>query len=197
MPDAIEVTASPGGMQCGTIMKSLRRLYIEGGTYFFTVVTHQRQAFLCDPPCRKALREAIRRVRDAYPFDSLAWVLLPDHVHTIWALPENDADYSTRWGLIKRYFSHQLRDVIDMRHLRTARQVSKRESGLWQHRFWEHAIRNEMDLRRHVEYIHNNPVKHGLVSSPDQWEWSTYRMYHEHGCNIEKMRLPDDFTGGE
>ncbi len=53
----------------------------------------------------------------------------------------------------------------------------KRERGVWQRRFWEHQIRDERDLQRHVDYIHYNPVKHGLVENVEDWPWSSYHRW--------------------
>ncbi|RJO73062.1 MAG: transposase [Myxococcales bacterium] len=158
-------------------MKTLRRLYVEGGTYAFTVIADRRREILTDPVCRTALREAVARVRERRPFEIVAWVLLPDHLHCIWTLPDGDYDFSTRWSLIKRSVSYQTKNILDTRSERTPSQTQKGESGLWQHRFWEHRIRNERDLAAHFDYIHFNPVKHGLVETPARWPWSTYHKY--------------------
>ena len=172
-------------------MKDLRRYYNVGGTYFFTVVTNRRRQLLCDSEVRWALRNAIHHVRTRYPFQIVAWVLLPDHLHCIWTLPDGDADYSTRWRLIKKNVSFQVRDKVDTRLVRTNSQIKKQESGLWQHRFWEHTIRDEKDLVRHFDYIHFNPIKHGLVDNLSRWEWSTYHKYVHMGY-YDDNRQPTD-----
>jgi putative transposase len=97
-------------------------------------------------------------------------VVLPDHLHAVWTLPEGDCDFSTRWSTIKRLFSWQIAGDEDLSPSRRG----KRERGIWQRRFWEHAIRDEADLRAHVDDVHFNPVKHGLVSHPRLWPYSTY-----------------------
>jgi putative transposase len=136
-----------------------RRLYKPGGQYFFTVVTHQRRPILVANIER--LRGAFRHVMTVRPFKMDAVVVLPDHLHCIWCLPENDQDFSTRWSIIKRYFS----TVIDKSNINPSLE-NKRERGVWQRRFWEHCLGDEDDWRRHMDYIHFNPVKHGYVSSP-------------------------------
>jgi len=174
-------------------MKNLRRLYIDGGTYFFTVVMQHRRPILCHAQMRKALRNAIQKVRIDRPFNIIAWVLLPDHLHTIWTLPENDSDYSTRWRLVKGSVSHHVKDILDVKKERTLNQIRKQESGLWQHRFWEHTIRDEADLEKHFDYIHFNPVKHGLVEIPSDWKWSTYHKYVKQGFyNNERQPFDRD-----
>jgi putative transposase len=141
-----------------------RRSKIEGGTYFFTLVTNNRRQFLCDPPNIILLRKAFRYVMDRHPFKIDAIVILPDHLHCIWTLPENDSNYSTRWRLIKSYFSHRC-DLQYRERINSSRQ-NKKEQALWQRRFWEHQIKNEQDFINHVDYIHYNPVKHRLANSP-------------------------------
>ncbi len=177
-------------------MKDLRRLYIESGTYFFTVVTNKQRDLLCKQEARLALRTAVNDVRSAHPFDIIAWVLLPDHLHCIWTLPSDDADFSIRWSLIKRSVSYQLKDTFDTRSDRTVKQVKRREAGFWQHRFWEHAIKDENDLIRHFDYVHFNPVKHGLVEKPSDWEWSTFHKYLRMGYyDAERMPADEDVAG--
>lgn len=154
-------------------MSQYVRSNIEGGTYFFTIVTHQRRSILVQPHHVTLLREIIRNVKKQYPFSIDAWVLLPDHMHCIWTLPEGDRDFSKRIGLIKAGFSKQASlDVATS----TSRQ-KHRESEIWQRRFWEHAIRDEQDFRQHMDYVHFNPVKHGLVKRVADWPYSTFHRY--------------------
>ncbi len=142
-----------------------RRFYQTGGTYFFTVVTDKRQKILTDETVRSALRQAVMTVRERYPFEIEAWVLMPDHLHTIWHLPENDAAYSERWRQIKRYSQYLI----------------GRECQLWQKRFWEHTIRDETDFIHHFNYLHFNPVKHGYVEQVSDWPFSTFHRYVKQG----------------
>ena len=113
------------------------------------------------------------------PFDSIAWVLLPDHLHTIWQLPEGDADYSGRWSLIKKTVTQKCPDWLSPPN-NLSRQA-RREGTLWQRRFWEHLIRDELDLERHIDYIHYNPVKHGYASRVADWPYSTFHRYVSQG----------------
>ncbi|MCR4287345.1 MAG: transposase [Deltaproteobacteria bacterium] len=161
-----------------------------GSTYFFTVVTYKRQPILCLADSIKALREAISEVKEERPFEVNAWVLLPDHLHCVWELPEGDLDYSVRWALIKKGFTKRMKGLVET-PLPNLSRIKHRESSVWQRRFWEHQIRDEADLRRHCDYIHYNPVKHGLVDSPKDWKHSTFHRYVEAGL------YPNDWGGGE
>ena len=143
-----------------------RRLYVEGGVYFFTLVTEKRRPILTDNI--DILRESFRHVMNNHPFSIEAMVVLPDHLHTIWKLPEKDSDFSTRWMLIKKRFSSYL-PKAPISNIK----ADRREKGIWQRRFWEHLIRDENDLTRHFDYIHYNPVKHGYVNKPIDWEYSS------------------------
>jgi putative transposase len=157
-------------------MPNYRRAWTSGGCFFFTVVTYRRRADLCDGAIRHALRDAIRRVRESRPFRIEAWVLLPDHLHCVWTLPEGDADFSIRWRLIKTLVTRQLRTTnsrVSVRSIRPKRQ----EGDLWQRRYWEHRIRDEADFNSHCDYIHYNPVKHGLCAAPLHWPYSTFHRF--------------------
>ena len=153
-----------------------RRAYVTGATYFFTVAIAERdKTLLVD--YHDILREAFRKVKVNQPFKIDAIVILPDHLHTIWTLPENDADFSTRWGLIKASFSRKL---IRNERISSSR-LNKGERGIWQRRFWEHLIRDERDFEQHVDYIHYNPVKHGYTSKPNKWPFSSIHQFIEKG----------------
>jgi putative transposase len=172
-------------------MPDYRRAYVPGGTYFFTVKTFERQPILTEEHCRTALRQAITEVRTMLPFESIAWVLLPDHLHTVWHLPEADADFSLRWSLIKQRVTRQCADGSSAAPIMRSRQ-KRREGAIWQRRFWEHLIRDDTDLERHVDYIHYNPVKHGYVARVTDWPYSTFHRYARRGV------YPADWaTGGE
>jgi putative transposase len=146
-----------------------RRFYKPGGWYFFTVVTHARKPILARPENITRLRQVFRHIKAKRPFVIEAIVVLPDHLHTVWRLPEGDADFSTRWRMIKRDFSIAMPGKTGSH----PRQV-RGEKNVWQRRFWEHAIRNETDWHRHIDYIHYNPVKHGYVTSPSAWPYSSF-----------------------
>jgi putative transposase len=162
-------------------MSNYRRANIKGASYFFTVVTERRQAILTNDDVRNALRNAILKVRESHPFNIDAWVLLPDHLHCIWTLPEGDADFSTRWRLIKREVTFSIGEKYFQENLQTERKKLKQQGTIWQNRFWEHLIKDENDFSTHMDYLHFNPVKHGLVEKVNQWPWSTFHRLVEQG----------------
>lgn len=153
-----------------------RRADTEGGTYFFTVNLAARNSDLLTQRIQD-LREVISIVKHAPPFIIEAMVVLPEHLHAIWRLPQGDALYPMRWGLIKAGFSRRIEKTEP---IRTSRQA-KRERGIWQRRYWEHQIRDDNDFEKHVNYIHYNPVKHGYVSHPLDWPYSTLHRYVHRG----------------
>ncbi len=156
-----------------------RRADTAGATYFFTVNLAERRS---DVLVRHIddLRAVMATVKGTHPFVMVAMVVLPDHLHAIWRLPPGDAEYPLRWSLIKAGFSRRL---TKGEHVRASR-VAKRERGIWQRRYWEHQIRNDADLARHVDYIHYNPVKHGWVTRAVDWPHSTLHGYIERGIVI-------------
>jgi putative transposase len=156
-------------------MPEYRRLFIPGATYFFTLATHERRPWMCTAPAR----EAVATVRETRPFAVEALVLLPDHLHCIWTLPPGDADYATRWRLIKRAVSVRLAGEPDGALSDSRRRRGER--GLWQRRFWEHAVRDARDFEAHCDYIHFNPVKHTLCPAPRDWPWSTFHRFVARG----------------
>ncbi len=161
-------------------MTNYRRSY-KGLTYFFTVVTHMRRKFLTDKLARQCLREVWKEVQEEYPFEVIALCLMPEHLHCIWRLPPEDVDYSRRWGLIKKTFSPLYIGRGGQEIEQSESRIKKRESGIWQRRFYEHRIRDRKDMQNHVDYIHYNPVKHGYVQSVFDWSWSTIHKYHRLG----------------
>ena len=164
-------------------MVRYRRNFVPGGTYFFTVTLADRTS-LAMVDHVGALRAAFRIARHERPFAIDAVVILPDHLHAVWTLPYGDADFPGRWKRIKSHFTHRLiaADVPVNRH-------RSGDFALWQRRFWEHTIRNESDFARHVDYVHFNPVKHGLVSRTRDWPYSSFHAYVRHGV------LPADWAG--
>ena len=153
-----------------------RRSNISGASYFFTVNLAERdKTLLVDHVAH--LREVIKSVKGNHPFVIDAMVIMPDHLHAIWTLPEGDADFSTRWGLVKSGFS---RGIPNDERISKSRCL-KGERGIWQRRFWEHLILNDEDYQRHVDYIHYNPVKHGYVTMPSAWPWSSLHRYIKQG----------------
>ncbi|MFC1748568.1 transposase [Pseudomonadota bacterium] len=149
-----------------------RRANVKGGTYFFTVnLAERNRSLLVDYV--DVLRSVIKTVKSRHRFEIDAMVVLPDHLHTIWTLPEGDADFAKRWALIKAGFSRQL----TIAERRPKSRVNKGERGIWQRRYWEHLIRDERDYNNHVDYIHYNPVKHGYVAKPVDWPYSSIHRY--------------------
>jgi putative transposase len=152
-------------------MPDYRRNRVPGGTYFFTLALADRRSDLLVREIN-ALRAAVARTRRLYPFRIDAWVVLPEHMHAMWTLPEGDAAYSVRWALIKRWFSAAVPPGED----RSASRAAKGERGLWQRRFWEHTVRDAEDFSRHVDYIHFNPVRHGVAVGAGDWPYSSFRQ---------------------
>jgi putative transposase len=149
-----------------------RRATVAGGTYFFTVnLAERKRTLLVDHV--DILRGVIRKVKAKHPFDIDAMVILPDHLHAIWTMPEKDRDYPTRWMLIKAGFSRCLPKV----ERRSPSRMKKGERGIWQRRYWEHLIRDDRDYEKHVDYIHYNPVKHGNVKRASDWPHSSIHRY--------------------
>ena len=160
------------------VMPNYRRTDWAGGSFFFTLSLYdRRRAWLCEELARWALREAITTIRKNYPFTIDAWVLLPDHLHCLWTLPQGDSDYGTRWRLIKSYVTKHIGPQLRLNKPLTISRQQRQEGNLWQRRFWEHLIRDEEDFIRHVDYIHFNPVKHGLVTTVKEWPYSTFHRY--------------------
>ncbi len=181
-----------------TYMSNYRRAFLNGGTFFFTVVTYNRYPIFEDESSINLLRWCFDTVIKSHPFRIDAFVILPDHLHTIWTLPDDESDFSTRWKLIKGTFS-RLYSGVRIKDIPKS-MLKKNEKGIWQRRFWEHALRNEADFNRHCDYIHYNPVKHGLVNSPIEWKYSSLRNFIERGnyppdweANIGKAITGIDF----
>ena len=146
-----------------------RRMRVSGGIYFFTLVTYDRRRLFVDDANIEVLLHAVEHVRARHPFEIDAYVVLPEHIHMIWTLPDGDHDFSTRWMLIKsastRFLKKRLGD----------------EARIWQNRFWEHLIGDERDFSNHVEYVHYNPVHHGYVAAPSEWPHSSFHAFVARG----------------
>ena len=150
-------------------MTSYRRNFVPGGSYFFTVnLAERRLQHLTEHV--DALRSAFRYVRERHPFSIVAIVILPDHLHTIWTLPENDFDFPCRWRLLKSIFSRALPRGESI----SASRARKNERGIWHRRYWEHTLRDENDFMRCSDYIHFNPVKHEHVRRVEDWPYSSF-----------------------
>jgi putative transposase len=182
-------------------MPEYRRAIIEGGIYLFTLVTYRRQRLFSQPHVRELLHEAFNHIHKFHQYKMLAYCFLPDHIHFVWQLPENDADYSTRISLIKSRFSKIYVAQFGLPFSKDASRFKRREVTVWQRRFWEHTICDEDDLNLHIDYIHYNPVKHGLVDRVCDWEDSSFISYVDVGCyeldwgNAVGLHHPDDRFG--
>jgi putative transposase len=163
-----------------------RRAWHKGGTYFFTVNCLERKDNDCLVRNFGLLRSAIGKVKQSHPFHIHAWVVLPDHMHCVIELPECDADFAIRWMLIKMLFSKG----IPNSERRSDTRIERRERGIWQRRYWEHLIKDERDYQAHVDYVHINPVKHGLVKVVKDWQYSTFHKLVERGIYAQ------DWGGG-
>jgi REP-associated tyrosine transposase len=166
------------------IMPRYLRAKIEGGVFFFTVTLADRSSNLLVRRIER-LQRIYNDVQSVHPFETIAICIMPEHLHAIWALPEGDSDFALRWNLIKGGFSRGLAAGTQV----SPSKVTKREKGIWQRRYWEHVIRDDADLQRHVDYIHFNPVKHGLVSRVRDWPHSSFHSYVSRGV------LPLDWGG--
>jgi putative transposase len=163
------------------MMSDYRRNYVPGGTYFFTVVTYRRSAFLTGLLARTSLHESIAEIRAKWPFDIVAIVLLPNHFHAIVTLPRGDANYSLRLKRIKEQFTRRYLEAGGMELAQSASRQAHGERGVWQRRFWEHTVDDEADLKNCVDYVHWNPKKHGLVTQVQDWPWSSFHRFVERG----------------
>lgn len=151
-------------------MSNYKRVYLHGRSYFFTVVTANRCNLFTEEKNIQLLKAALRYVRLRKPFKIEAICVLPDHLHCIWTM-QDDSNHSVRWQMVKTYFSRQFR----------FQNPGIEQNKIWQPRYWEHMIRNQDDLHRHIDYIHYNPVKHGLVGSVKDWRYSSFCRFCEQG----------------
>lgn len=160
----------------GVAMPNYRRWRVPGGTYFLTFTLLDRGSGLLVEHI-DALRNAVRLTKIERPFHIDGWVVLPDHVHCMITLPVGDDDYSNRIKAIKIRFVR----ALPAQEFRSPTRCRKRERGIWQRRFWEHCIGSDMDYAAHLDYIHINPLKHGLVSRVLDWPFSTFHRAVEQG----------------
>ena len=165
-----------------------RRNRVHGGTYFFTVVTADRTPVFNSPAAVACLLTSFSSVMQRFPFVIDAMVVLPDHLHSIWTLPEGDHDFSRRWRLIKKGFPKGARDSPGL--------PVYVNGSLWQKRFWEHTIRDGQGFERHVDYIHFNPVKHGYVARASDWPYSSFHRYVREGVLPVDWAVDEDFLVG-
>ena len=166
-------------------MPNYRRYHHPGGCYFFTVNLLQRYPNTLLVDNIDLLRTSVRIVKSQLPFEIDGWVVMPDHMHCIWTLPEYDKDFATRWRLIKTHFSRQLPKTERLSKTR----LKKGERGIWQRRYWEHFIRDEKDFEIHMDYLHYNPVKHGYAKNVIEWPYSSFHQMVKRGV------YPKDWGG--
>lgn len=159
-------------------MSNYRRPQVAGATIFFTVALAERGSDLL---VRRVdvLRQAVAETRSERPFEIVEWVVMPDHLHCIWRLPEEDTDFAVRWRLIKARFSRRVPMGV-----RRASHVVRGERGVWQRRYWERHVRDEADLAAARRYCWFNPVKHGFVARPEEWEWSSVHRAMRDGVYV-------------
>ena len=158
-----------------------RRVFVSGASYFFTLVTYERSPIFSDVAAIDLYRRSVRKVRAVRPFTLEGEVILPDHIHLLCTLPDGDSDYPTRLRLIKTAFTRAILSHRSAAEPSPSRMV-KGERAVWQRRYWEHTIRDERDFRAHLDYIHINPVKHGLVTAARDWPHSTFLSWVERGA---------------
>lgn len=173
-----------------------RRNFQPGGTFFFTAVTYQRAHIFAHQDAIVRLREVVQEVKTLQPFRMEAWVILPDHLHMIWTLPQDDADFSSRWSRIKSQFSRRWLKAGGQERAVSQGKANKRQRGVWQPRFYEHTIRDDDDFVHHVEYMHYNLAKHGYVDCPVDWPDSSFHEYVRRGiypanwCCVNEADVP-------
>jgi putative transposase len=172
-------------------MPEYRRIFIPGGTYFFTVITYHRQPhFNIQDNCH-LYRKAVQFIAEKHPFEEVAYCILPDHIHTIWTLPEHDSNYSLRWQAIKGSFTRWFQERNDKLLVHNTSHLKRREAAVWQRRYWEHLIIDDNDFDNHMDYIHYNPVALGLVNRAIDWQWSSFSHL------VEEQYYDSDWGEGE
>ena len=165
-------------------MRTYIRANLKGGVYFFTVNLAERNNNDLLVANIDILRTAFRLTKQDHPFIIEACVILPEHLHCILRLPEDDNDFSKRWRLIKTYFSKNM--PVNERISNSRKR--KKERGIWQRRFWEHLIKDEKDFQNHLDYIHYNLVKHGYVQQAIDWPYSSFHLW------VERKVYPQDWA---
>ena len=184
-------------------MSEYRRLYIPGSTIFLTIVTYNRQPIFSNPDNISLLRQAIAKTRSERHFTIEGAVILPDHLHFLWTLPPDDYNYSYRVSRLKVLFTKSFRGRKYKAQNISDSRIKHRESNVWQRRFWEHTIKEENEFENFLNYIHYNPVKHGLVSCPHFWQYSSFQtwvnkeIYQNEwacSCDYKKPKIPDFST---
>jgi putative transposase len=172
-----------------------RRIFAPGGIYFFTIVTYHRRPIFSSPHAVEILRQSFRYTKDRYPFEIIAIVVMPDHIHVLLKLPAGCIDFPIRWRLIKSHFSRQWKKTTSGKDVRSRN--AKNELNIWQSRYWEHLIRDEDDLSAHIDYIHYNPVKHGFVSAPGDWGYSSFKRFVDQEYYTTDWGVSDNIWAGD
>jgi putative transposase len=167
--------------QSVSIVPQYRRARIPGSIIFITCVTYQRQPLFQDPRNIQRLRDALAQTKMERPFNILAAVILPNHLHFLWKLPENDCNYSARVGRMKVLFTRAFNTQATISNILSISRQKHREQGVWQRRFWERSLCDQKEINHYLNYIHYNPVKHGLVSCPHAWPYSSFSRYVDQG----------------
>ena len=175
-----------------TFMADYRRYYVPGGTYFFTLKTENNAPVFHDISAVRLLGNIMRQEQQSYPFNVIAMVLLPDHLHAVWTLPSGDINYPKRWGRIKSAFTKQHLQDGGVEQLVSTSKQKYRRRGIWQRRYWEHTIIDEHELSAYVDYIHWNPIKHGYVTRAIDWPHSSFHRYLK--SNSYPPNWGSDFT---
>lgn len=171
-------------------MPNYIRNQIAGASYFFTITLADRRSSMLTDHIH-LLRNAYQRANTLHSFKTVAIYILPDHLHAVWQMPEDDGDYALRWRMIKSHFSRQFSASDN----RSNSKIKHREKGIWQRRYWEHQIRDDLDMQRHIDYIHYNPVKHGLVAKAIDWPHSTFHRYVKQGVYSEDWGVSKEQIG--
>lgn len=157
-----------------------KRLFIENTYVFITLVTYKRKKILIKNI--EVLRKSFEECKKKFDFDIFYIVIIPDHIRMI-IKPKNINDYPKIIGQIKSHFTKNVNIEYEMNN--------NREATIWQRRHWEHTIRDEEDLYKHLDYIHYNPIKHGYVKSVKEWKYSSFnkfvklKLYEQDWCNVE------------
>lgn len=167
-----------------------RRVFEPGSSYFLTFVTNGRARIFTTSEVVEKFHSATRKVQSGRPFTIEAEVILPDHIHALWSLPNGDADYPTRVRLVKSYFTRSI-GLHQTTFEQSASRASKAERPIWQRRYWEHTIRDDRDFNIHLDYIHFNPVKHGLVAAARDWPYSTFHDWVARGVYGDEWGLKE------
>ncbi len=168
-------------------MPNYRRYYIPDSIIFITSVTKDRKPYLKSREDIKLFFYTLREVQKIHPFNLQAYVVLPEHFHWLIRLESTQSNFSVIMKSVKMNFTRNYKD---------AHQI-KDNLSLWQRGFWDHVIRDENDLSTHLDYIHWNPIKHGYVTKPEQWENSSYSFWVRSGYysgKNRKIRTPDEIN---